>query len=247
MKLTNIVYLVGSGEKGVHLTDAFDCHVYLIDGGDELALIDAGAGFGVEQIIEVIKQDGFSIDKLKYLILTHAHADHAGGAKKLKEMTGVDIIASPLAADFLENGNEKAINLSLAKEAGFYPLDYEFEPCPVKYIVHEGEQIKVGNLKLNVLETPGHCRGHLSFYMETPGRNYLFGGDLVFYEGKVATQFIDDCNIFDLGNSLKRLENMKVDVLLPGHETFVLKEGSKHIDNAIASIKRLAIPSSIIY
>ena len=45
MQLTvDIVHLVGSGQSGFSLTDPLDCHVYLLDGGSELALIDTGVG-----------------------------------------------------------------------------------------------------------------------------------------------------------------------------------------------------------
>ena len=51
MRLSSRVHLVGPGAMGFELTDPFDCHVYLIDGGDELALVDAGAGMGAEAIL----------------------------------------------------------------------------------------------------------------------------------------------------------------------------------------------------
>ena len=232
---------------GIHMTDAYDCHVYLIDGQEELALIDAGAGMGVDDILKNIEDHGFNLSKLKYLILTHAHADHAGGAKRIREKTGVEVIAHPITADYLERGDEEGINLSTAKRAGFYPMDYRFESCEVGRKVKEGEKIQVGVHTLKVIETPGHCEGHLSFLMETEERNYLFSGDLVFFDGKVAIQYINDCDVFSLGKSLKKLEGLKIDTMLSGHDLFVLKEAQKHIDKAINTLERLAIPPSIIY
>ncbi len=49
MKLTNDVYLVGGGDYGFNLTHRLDCHTYLVDGGGELALIDAGFGPGTDR------------------------------------------------------------------------------------------------------------------------------------------------------------------------------------------------------
>jgi hydroxyacylglutathione hydrolase len=51
MRLTPEVHLVGSGDSGFGLTDPFDCHVYLLDGGSEAALVDAGIGTGVDEIL----------------------------------------------------------------------------------------------------------------------------------------------------------------------------------------------------
>ena len=59
MRLAERIYLVGSGSFGFDLTDPYDCHVYLLDGGTELALIDVGAGMGAEAIVENVRRDGF--------------------------------------------------------------------------------------------------------------------------------------------------------------------------------------------
>lgn len=244
MKLAKDIYLVGSGEIG--LSEAFDCHVYLVDGGDEMALIDAGAGRDVDQILERIRQDGLSLEKLKYILLTHAHADHAGGAKRIAEITGAQVIASAVSADYLERGDEKAINLDVAKRAGFYPQDYKFQPCRVGRRVREGDEIRVGRYVLTVKDTPGHCAGHVSYLLKTDDSLALFAGDLVFFNGKVSIQFIDDCDVFAIGNSIRKFERAGIDMLLPGHELFVLKGAQKHIDKAMDTLARLALPESII-
>ncbi|MFT4416781.1 MBL fold metallo-hydrolase [Fredinandcohnia humi] len=149
--------------------------------------------------------------------------------------------------NYLVKGDEEAISLSMAKKAAFYPMDYFYEPVSVDRIVKEGDIVTIGNHTLEVVETPGHSKDHISFIMDTPERSYLFGGDLIFYEGKVATQFIPDCNVFEIGTSLRKLEERKIDVLLPGHETFVLNHAQDHIKRAIESIERMVIPQSIIY
>ena len=61
MKLLDGVHLVGSGSLGFGLTDDYDCHVYLLDGGDELALVDVGAGMGAEQIIEGFTKNSYMV------------------------------------------------------------------------------------------------------------------------------------------------------------------------------------------
>src|SRR3981081_3153401 len=84
MRLSERVHLVGSGSNGFDLTDAYDCHVYLIDGGEELALIDVGAGMGAEAILDNARRDGFDPARIRHLILTHGHGDHAGGAPRMR-------------------------------------------------------------------------------------------------------------------------------------------------------------------
>jgi len=64
VKLTDDVYLVGGGDYGFNLTHRLDCHVYLIDGGDELALVDAGFGPGTDRILERVAADGLEVDRI---------------------------------------------------------------------------------------------------------------------------------------------------------------------------------------
>ena len=88
MKLCDQIYLVGSGNQGIGISDDYDCHVYLIDGGDELALVDAGGGLDVGPILENIRHDGLDPSRVRHLLLTHAHFDHAGGAAQLRSALG---------------------------------------------------------------------------------------------------------------------------------------------------------------
>jgi len=221
--------------------------VYLIDGGEELALIDSGAGYGTQAIIDNIKKEGFNVNKIKYLLLTHAHADHAGGAKSIVERTGAKVYSSNLTAKYLENGDEDAISLTAGKEGGFYPSNYKYQATKVDKKVKEGESISVGDLYLTVFNTPGHSVDHISYLMKSKGKRYLFSGDLVFYEGKVATQNIYDCNVYEIGRSINKLKDKNIDVLLPGHETIVLKDGQNHINQGINYYENSIIPPSIIY
>ena len=84
MKIADRIYLVGSGDLGLSMTDAFDCHVYLVDGGSEAALIDAGGGRDIAAILKIVEDDGIPLDRIRSLLLTHGHADHAAGELVLR-------------------------------------------------------------------------------------------------------------------------------------------------------------------
>ncbi|MBK8029313.1 MAG: MBL fold metallo-hydrolase [Chloroflexi bacterium] len=82
MKLTPHVYVVGGGRFGFGISGALDCHVYLLDGGSELALVDPGLGLGrdFDTILDNIRADGLDPRRIRKLILTHYHCDHVGAA-----------------------------------------------------------------------------------------------------------------------------------------------------------------------
>lgn len=246
MKLTDRIYLVGSGAFGFDLTHNLDCHVYLVNGGDELAIVDSGVGLAVEETLRNIEAEGFSIDMIKYLLLTHVHADHAGGAARMKQLLGCDVLVSKDSADFLRHGDEDAINLTFGKQAGFYPDDYHFAACPVDRELAEGDIITVGDCQLKTLDTPGHCLGHLAFYFEADDKSHLFDGDCIFCGGKILLQNIYDCILQDYVNSIKKLAQLSVDVFLPGHLTFSLKNGQRHIATAAEALNKLGVPPNLI-
>lgn len=248
MKLTERIYLVGSGNQGISLTDAYDCHVYLVDGREELAIIDAGAGMGAPQIVQNIQEHGFDPTHVRHLLLTHAHGDHAGGAARLRSTLGnLQVYMHADCAPFLRAGDERAISLAQAKQVGLYPGDYRFEACPVDTELVEGHMVTVGDLQIQALATPGHSRGHTSFLMEHGGRKILFGGDLVFFGGRILLQNTWDCDLQAHLASLAKLRDAGIDVLLPGHRTFSLKDGQRHIDAALKIADGLLVPPNFAY
>jgi len=247
MRLSERVYLVGSGSNGFDLTDPFDCHVYLIDGGSELALIDVGAGMGAPAIIENVKRDGLDPARIRHLIFTHAHGDHAGGGARMRKLLGEPATyLSGVVADSLRRGDEKAISLDVAKLAGIYPDDYHLEPCPIDHELEEGATVQVGNLRLAVLDTPGHSDGHVSLLLEDGGQRMLFAGDVIFHGGKVLLQNIHDCRLDALISSLRKLRQLEITALLPGHLTLSLKDGQRHIERANQVLDRLLVPEQMV-
>lgn len=247
MKLTDRIYLVGSGSLGMDISDAFDCNVYLIDGGSELALVDGGAGFGTDAILQNVRGDGFDPGRIRHVILTHGHGDHAGGAASLRAaLDAPTTYASGFVASCLEVADEEHLSVDVAKKAGIYPPDYRLQSCPIESRIGDGDELHVGDLTIEVLETPGHCDGHLSFVMSYLGKRSLFAGDVVFYGGRVFLQNIYDCRLDALVASLRKLSKVQVDVLLPGHLTISLGNGQRHIEQANLILDRLLIPPQMV-
>ncbi|HEX2368188.1 MAG TPA: MBL fold metallo-hydrolase [Acidimicrobiia bacterium] len=247
MRLTEHVYLVGSGAaSGFGLSGELDSHIYLIDGGTELALVDCGMGDSFEQVMANVASDGLDRSRIRHLTLTHYHADHAGGASRFREELGVAVHAAAAAAAALSSGDEEATGLSVAKRAGFYPADYHFDPCPVDDEMSDGDRLAIGDLLLRVLETPGHCSGHLCFMLETPDRRHLFSGDCVFAGGRILLQSIPDCDIGAYATSIGRLAAEDFEALLPGHGIFTVRGGKRHIETANEGFKRLFLPPNLV-
>jgi hydroxyacylglutathione hydrolase len=248
MKLTDDIHVVGGGRFGFGLSGVLDCHVYVLDGGTEFALVDPGFGApgSVDAILDNIRQDGLDARRITQIILTHYHADHIGAAREMQARLGVEVIASARAAEAIRRGDERAAALDTAKAAGFYPIDYRLPACQVHREVSEGDVLKVGALTLDVFETPGHCDGHLSFLMAGRERNYLLGADLVFWGGRVLLQNIHDCRIQDYAASVFKVVNLDFDALIPGHLQISLRYGKEQVQKAADAFRQLGVPPNIL-
>ncbi len=249
MRITDEVYLVGGGVANAFgLSDDPDCHIYLVNGGDELALIDCGmaSGNSLARIMTNVRAEGLDPSKITKVIVTHYHMDHAGGAARFRDQLGLDVVAPADAADALRTGDERAVALDVAKAAGFYAADYRFEPVEVSQEVREGDRIPVGRLELEVFETPGHCDGHASFLLRGRERSYLFAGDAVFSGGRVVLQNIHDCSIQKSATSIAKLAALEFDALLPGHAAICVDGGRRHIAAAHTACQSLFVPKNLV-
>lgn len=244
MKIMPGIYLVGAGMVG--LSHSNDSYIYLLDGGGEPALIDAGVGLEIERIFANIEEDGFDPTKINKVILTHTHADHAGGCKGMREKLRCKIFVPGDEVNLLERGTDEELGLIIAKESGIYSPDYLFPHCSTDVVVSNGDAIWVGELQLRAIHIPGHSPGSTCYLLEHRGKHILFTGDVVFYDGEIGLLNYWGSNLADYRSYINRLANLSVDVLLPGHKLFTLRDGQQHIDRAISALKNLSVPPTFI-
>lgn len=245
MKIADRIHIVASGRFGFSLTDDFDCHVYLLDGGSEYALIDAGGGRDIAGLLAQIEGDGLDPRRVRKLLLTHGHADHAAGAAALRERLGLRVCASPPTAQYVRDGDVRAISLDVAKQAGAYPSDFVFPACPVDDELTDGSTVRIGDLALDAIDTPGHASGHISFVLRRAGTTSVFCGDALFFGGRILLQHIWDCSLQDSIRSVERLAGLQMEGFYPGHLTFAVRHGHRQAEAAMRSIRELLPPPQL--
>ncbi|MCD9021628.1 MBL fold metallo-hydrolase [Cohnella silvisoli] len=245
MRITDRIYLVGSGKYGSELSHPLDCNVYIVDCGNQYILVDAGSGLDPEQIISNTERHDIDFNKVTHLLLTHAHGDHAAGTHYFQSRYGIKVVASREAASWLERGDMDQTGLNAAKRMGIYPADFQLIPCSVLKTVSDQENVQFGDTVFKVLETPGHSRGHVAYLIEMEGVRTLFSGDAVFAGGKIFIQPTWDCSIPDYASSIAKLNLLKVDQLCAGHGTCLLNRAWMHIEQAGDYFERLEIPPNL--
>lgn len=163
---------------GVYQIDLRVSNCFLIVENSELVLIDAGVRGSFDPLVGVIRSLGYSPGQLSSILLTHADLDHVGAAPALKEQFGAHICASQVEADALAQGrSSRPIRAGLLSPVlSWLERRSGAMQVPVDQILAEGDQLPVlGGLQ--VLSSPGHTPGHISFY--APRAGLLFAGDSV--------------------------------------------------------------------
>jgi glyoxylase-like metal-dependent hydrolase (beta-lactamase superfamily II) len=245
MKITDVVHLVASGRNGAWITNAHDCHVYLLNGGDELALIDAGCGLAVEATLENIRNAGLDPQKVAFILITHGHADHSGAAAELKARTHARVAIGKPEAEFLRTANEDELGLTIARREGFYPADYKLKACAVDMEVRDGDVIPVGRLSIRAIHVPGHSRGATCYLVKGGDRTYLFSGDTVFLKGEILLLNCPGSSLEEYRKNIGKLANLGVDALMPGHGMFCLTHGQEHIEKCLTNFRSLLPPPNV--
>jgi len=213
------IYIVG----GPDITDERDGCAYLMNLG-ELILIDTGAGWSVDKIINNIQKLGFNGKNLKKILLTHCHIDHIGGVPELKKRFGSKIYIHKLDAPPLENGDP------ILTAANWYQTSFPPTPVDVKFNLPE-EILTIDHQKIICIHTPGHTPGSICIYLDKDGKRVLFGQDL---HGPILEEF--GSNLEDYGRSTKKILDLNADILCEGH--FGIYKTKKDVRNYILSYRR---------
>jgi glyoxylase-like metal-dependent hydrolase (beta-lactamase superfamily II) len=215
-KITGEIFQVG----GDRFSSSQDAAVYLIHFTGKAAVVDAGCGKSLDRIIANIRSHGVSPDAIEYLLLTHCHFDHTGGAKRLRDLTGCRIVAHELDAAFLEEGNEKVTAAMWYGEPFFeaFPVDMKLKG--------ERNEIKLGDGTIEAIHVPGHSPGSVVYLVESEGKRVLFGQDV---HGPLHPGLLS--NRGDYLRSIEVLLSLKADILCEGH--YGVFQGNKQVSKFI--------------
>ncbi len=140
-----------------------NCYVVCDEATKEAMVVDPGGES--ERIVETLDILGA---KLKYIFLTHCHADHIGAVQEIKNLKGGKILISRDDSEGLFNED-----INLACYIGMEKPELEADSR-----LDDNDLIHIGNIEFNVIATPGHTKGGLSLYSKDEG--LVFTGDTLF-------------------------------------------------------------------
>ncbi len=239
MQISNSIYLVGSEQFA--LSHLLDCNCYLLNYGNGLAIVDTGLGLGVDEILANIRHSGFDAQNVTHILITHTHLGHWGGAAQLREMTGAKIWAPTLGRNWMEHvEQDRTVQQNL--RFGRWPRTLNPRPCAPDHVFADGDLIQLGDQSIRAIGVQGHTKDSTCFLWEVEGCRALFTGDVVFYGGLIGLINAEGSSLDDYRRDMEKLADLQIDILLPGHSVFVLRDGQKHINRARRKLSDFVLP-----
>jgi glyoxylase-like metal-dependent hydrolase (beta-lactamase superfamily II) len=215
-------------------------NAYVVDGDRDNGALLVDTGWNTEEAFDALKKQlveiGISGEDISQMVVTHAHPDHYGLAGELKHLYGARLALHHLEKDFIES---RYINMDeLIQEIGRWlhrngappdelsklqtaslPMLKFVTPVLPDVTLYGGETITTGYFNFQVLWTPGHAPGHICLY--EPDKKILFSGDHILPTITPHVGLHPQSSGNPLGDyldSLNRLKQLDVKLVLPGHE-----------------------------
>ncbi|HET7434358.1 MAG TPA: subclass B3 metallo-beta-lactamase [Thermoanaerobaculia bacterium] len=199
------IYYVGTEELGA----------YLIAGDEGLILLDVPLDTNAELVLRNVRTLGFDPKQIRILLNSHAHLDHIGGFARVQKETGAKIYLSAKDAALAARGGKNDFAFG---DTILYP------PVKADHIVRDGDTIRLGNLTMTALLTPGHTQGCTTW--RTTIKDHGKPLDVVFLCSVTAPGYTLVNNekyptIFaDYRASFTRLRRLDPDIFLANHAAF---------------------------
>jgi metallo-beta-lactamase class B len=199
----------------IHYVGSADLGSYLIDTGDGLMLLDVPLEENVPMILGNVRKLGFDPAEIKVILNSHAHFDHSGGIASVKKLTGAKVYLSAADAELAARGGRD--DFAFGDRGPYAPFDAD-------EILEDGEVVRLGNVEMTAVLTPGHTKGCTTWKTSVPHEGERL--DVLFLCSVTAPGYRLAGNekypeIFeDYRKSFAKLGKLDADVFLANHGSF---------------------------
>jgi len=147
MPIVGPIYFVGTQGLGS----------YLIHTSDGLILMGTGLPSSGPMIAASIRKLGFKPEDIKIIVTWHAHADHVGAVAYFKQLSGAKLAMMEGDVASMQDGGKSDFHYGWDWKTMGWP------PAKVDRVLHDGDKVRLGEVELTALATPGHTRGDTSW------------------------------------------------------------------------------------
>lgn len=228
--------------EGVHFIqgqDEFipDSHVYLIGkpSSKDLTLLDAGLMGKGQYKLDLIKKGGLPLSHIRRVIMTHTHLDHIGCLSEILDaIPDAELWLHTNEAEPIEMGDERTV-YGMEMFKSMCQAQYGIRPGAFSFSVtgklEGGEILEIGDMEWEVFHVPGHSSGSIALYNRR--EKVLLPGDVVYADYAIGRFDLHGANGPQLKESLYKLADLEVNILLPGHNRIDENVGPGYIRETV--------------
>jgi metallo-beta-lactamase class B len=212
-KIAGNLYYVGSKGLANYLITTPQGHI----------LINSDLEANVPMIRDSIEKLGFKFSDVKILLISHAHWDHDAGSATIKELTGAKYMVMDADVPVVESGGKADFHYG-DDQGSLYP------PARIERVLHDGDQVKLGDAVLVAHLTPGHTKGCTTWTMKVSdgGRTYdvvIVGSPNVNPGYKLVNNAKYPQIAADYERMFEVLKSLPCDIFLGAHGSYFDMEG----------------------
>jgi glyoxylase-like metal-dependent hydrolase (beta-lactamase superfamily II) len=219
----------------IYLIGGMISNVYLLVAPEGLVLVDSGPLGQAARITEQVALGGFAASSLRAIVLTHSHFDHTGSVAELVRLSGARVMAHRSEIAFLEQTEHMPLRGVVSRALAW--LEERAlpgtPPCHVDVALEDGAVVE-GTGGYVVVHVPGHTPGSMCLYH--PDKRILICGDALFNRNPMTGQrglrlplALVSSDAAQARESVRRLAELPVDVLLCGHGDPILQDAGQRI------------------
>ena len=213
---------------------------FLIANRDTLTVIDIALGSSdVDRLEHELSEKSWSIEQVKYILITHAHPDHIGGLAELQKRTNAHTYVHRLDAPIVRG--EQSQVFADVNEVGFFTRmmismmkGNTTTPARVDTELTDGDVLNDILHGLEVIHLPGHSYGHSGFWL--PAERILIGGDVMmnFPWGLGFPLRMPSPDWVAVKDSIRKVADMNPKMLCVAHGSLVTENVSEKINRLLA-------------
>jgi glyoxylase-like metal-dependent hydrolase (beta-lactamase superfamily II) len=220
-KIGEYLWYLGCEESGL----------YLLAGSDESMIISGGLSYILPDVLQQIREFGIKEDRIRKLLILHAHFDHVGVVPFLKRrIPDLQIYGSSRAWEILKmpkaistiNEFSRMVTARMGRDEDCSGFDLEWRDDVDGASVSEGDRIGVDDIEVQIFETPGHSSCSISAYVPQIKALFPSDGGGIPYRETIITPGNSNFTLFQ--QSLEKLKDLDVEHLCADHYGYIVGE-----------------------
>jgi metallo-beta-lactamase class B len=184
---------------------------YLITTNVGHILINPSYEESVPVIEASVEKLGYHLKDVKIILISHAHDDHCAGAAKMKQLTHAKLMVMDADVKEVEDGGV----------SDFFYKDMRWTPVKVDRVLHDGNEVELGDMALTAHKTPGHTKGCTTWTMRIANRDVVIIGSANVNDGYrlLYNQQYPEI-VTDYQHTFEVLKSLRCDVFLGAHGSY---------------------------